>query len=242
MTGDAWDSGEAWSEARARARAEVQEALARRGEDPRDEERLDPGLSRQAKRRLLVAAAVSVLVIGVLAALLVPGIQHSKSRSAAEQKRKEQAAFATERRRIAADQRLHTAAAPGSHAALRRLPPDRLRAALVGGLETSIGADARARVAAHTLQGPILRTDCTPLAGFAGPPIGKYTCTAVNANILRGGGANVGALGYPFWAVIDFRRLSYVWCKVNPKAGEGSATSGAAVLDVPLPPRCDIGA
>jgi hypothetical protein len=67
--------------------------------------------------------------------------------------------------------------------------------------------------------------------------VGKYTCTAVNEDIRRNsGGAAVGALGYPFWAVVDFRRLSYTWCKVNPKPGEGQARGNG--LLVPLSPRC----
>ena len=106
-------------------------------------------------------------------------------------------------------------------------------------MDVDVLKNARARVRAHTLQGPIERADCSPVSGFAGPPVGKYTCTAVNAAILRRG-ATVGALGYPFWAVIDFKRLSYVWCKVNPVAGEGSATSSALALSVPVPKPCRI--
>jgi hypothetical protein len=59
--------------------------------------------------------------------------------------------------------------------------------------------------------------------------------------LRRVGGAPVGTLGYPFWAVIDFKRLSYVWCEVNPKAGEGSATATSPALVLPLPRQCDLG-
>jgi type II secretory pathway pseudopilin PulG len=202
----------------------------------------DPGMSRVAKRRLAVGALAVLVLIALGAAILVPGIQDTNRQATASQQRETQAALAAERRRIAAAQRLHAAAAPGSHAALRTLPPARLARVLRSDLEASITADARARVGRHVLQGPIERTDCTPLQGFAGPPRGKYTCTAVNQEVIRRvGGAAVGTIGYPFWAVIDFKRLSYVWCQVNPKAGEGSATSGAAALVVPLPRQCDLG-
>jgi hypothetical protein len=63
---------------------------------------------------------------------------------------------------------------------------------------------------------------------------------AVNNEILRGTSAPAGALGYPFWAIVDFRRLSYGWCKLNPQAGEGSATPRSVGLAVPLPRGCDI--
>jgi type II secretory pathway pseudopilin PulG len=258
---DGWDSAEAWSEARARARADVQSAFApqRRvcascGHEETTAARAcsrcgtpyvalrDPGMSRAAKRRLTVGALGVIVLIALGAAILVPGIQHTKSQATARQQRATRAALAAERRRIAAEQRLHAAAAPGSHSALRALPAARLAGVLRGDLEGSITADARARVGRHALQGPIERTDCAPVRGFAGPPLGKYTCTAVTQEVIRGvGGAAVGTIGYPFWAVIDFKRLSYVWCKVNPKAGEGSATSGAAALAVPLPRQCDLG-
>jgi hypothetical protein len=63
---------------------------------------------------------------------------------------------------------------------------------------------------------------------------------AVNSDILRKTAAPVGALGYPFWAMVDYRRLTYRWCKLNPRAGEGSATPGSVSLAVPLPRGCDI--
>lgn len=232
--GDPFGSDAAWSEARERARDEVRQALAGRGEPPAS--RLDPGMSPRAKRRLLIAGAATVIVLAVIAAILVPSIQTSKHHALSAEQRAAQATTAAERRRLAADQRPRAASVPGSHSALRRLPPARLEATLRTDLEASITADARARVRAHSLQGPIQRTDCSPFQGSDGrPPRARYSCTAVNNAILRSG-ATVGSIGYPFWAVVDFTRLSYTWCKVNPKPGEGEAT-GAAVV-VPLSPRC----
>ena len=194
-------------------------------------------MSPRTKRLLLLAAVGVLVLLAVLAVLLIPGIQSTKHRELSAEQRAARAAAARERVRIAAEQRPRSASAPGSHAALRRLPVARLRDVLRSDLEASITADARARVARHLLQGPIERTDCSVFGGAAGPPVGKYTCTAVNTSILRSrGGPSVGVLGYPFWAKVDFSRLSYVWCKINPKAGEGQARGTQVV--VPLSPRC----
>jgi type II secretory pathway pseudopilin PulG/ribosomal protein L37E len=257
---DTWDSGEAWSGARERARDEVRAALAPRPRVCRNcgneedatsaavcsrcgtpyMERLDPGMSRRAKRRLLIAAVATFAVLGAAAALIVPSVQHGKNQAGARERADAQAALARERRRLALDQRLHTATAPGRTAELRALPATQLTARLRSDLEGSITADARARVRAHTLQGPILRTQCSAVRGAAGPPVGKYSCVAVNTEILRNTPTAAGALGYPFWAIVDFRRLRYSWCKLNPQAGEGSATPGSVSLAVPPPRGCNI--
>ena len=256
---EAWDSDDAWAGARARTREEVRAAFAPRPRVCRNcgneettgasvcsrcgtpfVERQDPGMSRRTKRRIALGAAAAVIVLGVGAALIVPAVQRRKNEADARARAESRAAFAAERRRLALDQRLHSATAPGSPGALRALPAAQLTARLRSDLEASITADARARVRAHTLQGPILRTDCTAAAGAAGPPLGKYTCVAVNNRIVRGTGAAAGSLGYPFWAIVDYRRLRYRWCKLNPQAGEGSATPGSVSLAVPVPAGCDI--
>jgi hypothetical protein len=254
------ESRDVWSDARARARDEVRAALAPRTrvcrncghedttgahECPRCGtpyiERLDPGLSRRARRRLAIAAVATAVVLGVAAALIVPAVQRDKQRSDARSRAAARAALASERRRIALDQRLHSAAAPAPHRALRALTTADLVVRLRTDLEASITADARARVRAGTLKGPILRTRCSPVGGGGGPPVGRYSCTAVNRDIVRApGGPAAGELGYPFWAIVDFRRLSYSWCKLNPQAGEGSATPTSAALAVPVPRGCDV--
>jgi hypothetical protein len=198
-------------------------------------------MSRRARRRLVAAAVATVALLGAGAAVIVPSVQHTKRAADARSRAEARAVFARERRRIALDQRLHSAVAPGPRRALRALPAAQLTARLRSDLEASITSDARGRARAHTLQGPILRTRCSAVRGEGGPPLGKYSCVAVNSEILRDTAAPVGALGYPFWAIVDFRRLTYRWCKLNPQAGEGSATPGSVSLAVPLPRGCDIG-
>ena len=255
---DTWDSGEAWASARSRAREEVRAAFAPRprvcrtcGNEETTAARAcsrcgtpyvelrEPGMLRRTRRRAAIGALATVAVIGAAAALIVPAVQHGKRQAEARARSADRAALASERRRIALDQRLHSAAAPGPHAALRALPAAELTARLRSSLQASITADARARVRAHTLQGPVLRTECSA-AGPAGAPLARYSCVAVNTEILRGSRAAAGTLGYPFWAIVDRRRLSYRWCKLNPQAGEGSATPGSVSLAVPVPPGCNI--
>jgi type II secretory pathway pseudopilin PulG len=253
------ETRDVWSDARARARDEVRAAFAPRPRVCRNcgneettaartcsrcgapyAEMQDPGMSRRTRRRLVVAAVAAVALLGAAAAVIVPSVQDSKRRADARARIESQATFARERRRLALDQRLHSAVAPGSRARLRALPSAELAARLRSDLEASITADARARVRARTLQGPILRTQCSAVGGAAGPPLGRYSCVAVNSEILRSTPTPAGALGYPFWAIVDFRHLSYRWCKLNPQAGEGSATPGSVRLAVPLPRGCDI--
>lgn len=249
-----------WAAARERTREEVRKAFAPRrvlcrncGNEETTAARAcsrcgtpyvamqNPGMSRKARRRLVATALATVIVLGAAAALIVPSVQNGKHDANARERAAERAAFAVERKRIALDQRLHSAVAPGSPARLRALPSAELTARLRSELEASITADARARVRAQTLNGPILRTECAPFRGAGGPPLGKYSCTAVNREIVRSPGEPAaGVLGYPFWAIVDFRNLSYRWCKLNPRAGEGSATPSSAGLAVPLPRGCDI--
>jgi hypothetical protein len=256
---DTWDSAEVWSDARDRTREEVREAFAPQRRVCRNcgsedvtarracsrcgvayVELREPGMSRRARRRAAIGAALTLVALGAASLAIVPSVQQEKRTAAAHDRGRTAAAIAAERRRLAIDQRLHAAVAPGSDARLRSLPPARREALLRVDLEAAITADARARVRARLLQGPILRTDCSPVGGSGGPPAGRYSCEAVNGEILRATGARAGSIGYPFWARIDVRHLAYRWCKINPKAGEGSATPGATALVVPLPRGCDI--
>jgi type II secretory pathway pseudopilin PulG len=246
-----------WESARSRAREEVRAAFAERrvvcpgcGHEQVAEGRScshcgapyvqlrDPGMSRRTRRRILIGALAALVVLGGAAAIIVPSVQQEKHSADARARAADRAALARERRRIALDQRLHTARASGLHGLSRAQLTARLRS----DLQASITADARARAKAGTLNGPILRTQCSAASGGGGgPPLGRYSCTAVNGEIVRKTGqAPAGVLGYPFWAIVDFKHLRYSWCKLNPRAGEGSATPSAIDLAVPVPRGCDI--
>jgi hypothetical protein len=250
---DEWDSSSVWAEARARTRAEVQAAFAPKprtcpscGREEATAARncphcgasyvvVQPKLSKKAKLTI-AGATVGVLAAAGIAWLIAsPSINHSK-RSAAERAAAQQAAFVrSETKRLRIDQRLHRG---------RALTRGEKPAAIVTNLESAITADAQQRVKAGTLSGPIQGTKCEPVK--LGPLIpnavrGGYQCIAINANIPKEGhGATAmgGTLGYPFWAVVDYRRGGFAWCKINPKPGEMATRAAAPVVNPPA--GCDL--
>jgi hypothetical protein len=245
----AWDSSPEWTAARERTRADVQAAFAPRPQTCPSCGRVEataardcphcgasyvvvqPKLSRRVK--LWIAAGVAVLAaIGVVVWLLVsPSINHLK-KTAAERDAAQQAAFVRrETKRLTAEQRLHR-----GRAADRQASP----AALVTGLTTAIDADARSRVQRGLLRYPVLHVDCTPVG--LGPLVanavrGGYECVAVTASIKPG--AQIGGkIGYPFWAIVDYRRRTFAWCKINPRPGEHAISSKEPIVNPPA--GCDL--
>jgi len=171
-------------------------------------------------RAVGIGAAV-LLVLVVLTVLVgIPAVKDDNRRTAAREKAAADARVAARVRRINAEQRSHHArAAPADDVAARR--------ALVGELEASVLADARARVRAGDLKGAIRRVDCAPgRRSGAGGVVPEddlsrlragYECTAVTSDIVGHRGASVG---YPFKGVVDFRSGRLTWCKTNPPPGE----------------------
>jgi hypothetical protein len=191
-------------------------------------------------RRIGIGAAIAVVVLGALAAWLIPRVDRGKHREAAAEQRQLAALSARERRVLARDQRLHAGRASA-------LPADRAAAqrAVLVDLERAITADARARTAAGTLAGHILTTTCAPFTRgpvrVEPPPTATaagYECTAVTGEIPRSARNTAGAIGYPFWARVNFRRGTFEWCKINPRPGERGIGGEAAV--VALPAACNL--
>lgn len=246
---DEWDSSSVWAEARARTRAEVQAAFAPKrqtcpscGREEASGSRtcphcgasyvvVQPKLSKRA--RLTIAGAVAAVLAALVIAwvLTSPSINHAK-RTAAERDAAQQAAFLrSETRRLKADQRLHH----GRGAQAGERPPQ-----LVADLQSAITADSLARVKAGKFDGPIHGTTCEavkmgPLQPNAAR--GGYQCVAVNADIVKGVEVG-GQIGYPFWAVVNYRRGTFVWCKVNPKPGEKATQTHEPVVNPPA--GCDL--
>ncbi|MDX6699782.1 MAG: hypothetical protein QOF26_8 [Baekduia sp.] len=117
------------------------------------------------------------------------------------------------------------------------------RAALVTAVERRITADARARAAAHELDGPIARTECGPIlqSPDAIPDdrvltkrIGRYDCVAIKRPIVGVGGAHVADLGHAFVAALNFDTYTYTWCRNTPAQGE----RGVALVFVRLDRAC----
>jgi hypothetical protein len=184
------------------------------------------------RRARLIAVLIVVAALGLaggLVALLAPGIEHAKRYNVAALERQQAATRAAQTRIQAEQQKVRTAAVPA-----------RGRQELVVALRAQIKADARARVRAGTMAGPVLRVTC---AEYPPSPIpqsgqfGAYSCLAATRDI-KSGGSTVGALGDPFWARMDTASGRLAWCKINPLPGETAAGSEAA--SVPLSPACDL--
>jgi hypothetical protein len=244
-----WDSSPEWAAARERTRAEVQAAFAPKpqtcpscGREEATAARdcphcgasyvvVQPKLSKRAK--LWIGAGFVLLLIAGGAAWLIasPSINHLK-KTAAQREAEQQAAFVKrETARLKADQRLHRG---------RGASAGESRAALEGDLTTAISADARARVAAGTLHGPIQRTDCQVVTHGPFVPTaarGGYECIAVSSQIAKGVQVG-GRIGYPFWAIVDYRHRTFAWCKINPRGGERAIQSLEPVINPPA--ACDL--
>ena len=174
-------------------------------------------------RRLAVAGAIAAVVIAGVAAVSVPRIDESKRKGAAERARQAAAADAAERARLRADQRVHTAAAPAG-------------ADAVHALEAAITADAKARVRAKTIGGPVLSTTSTPTSAAVSqfPQSHVYKCFVKTATGLPGEGGDVIGTGYPFVATIYEKTRRLAWCKQNPHADEKGSKGDVRVRTSPV--------
>jgi hypothetical protein len=174
-------------------------------------------------RKLALWGVVGGIVIGVAAAIAVPRIDARKKEGAAERARQAAAADAAERARLRADQKVHRVVIPAG------VEP-------VAALETAITADAKARVNAKTITGPVLSTNCTPAGAtaiqFAGSRV--YKCFVKTATGLPGEGSDVLGTGYPFVATIYAKQHRAAWCKENPHADEKGSKGDVRVKLSPV--------
>lgn len=130
------------------------------------------------------------------------------------------------RRRLAEESRPHRA--HGERPAGKLSPSAELRArrGLVADVERAITRDARARVRARKLDGPVLATECK-----INPPSQRrverdlkvsaahYDCLAVTGRDPDGR----FTVGYVFDATVDYRRFTFRWSKACRPPGEGAA-------------------
>ena len=193
---------------------------------------------RLSGRRRSVAiwggTAVGVLLIVVIAVLLGDATASRDKR----QSRADARTAATERARLVILQAPHRGAAadlrpaPGATPAQRR----RARAALRARAEQAITADARARAARGEIAGPISATQCGPFLrdpravpddAVLTKAVGRYDCVAIKRAVA----GDVGSLGYPFVAALDFRRFTFVWCRNTPAQSERGKALAFVRLD-----------
>jgi hypothetical protein len=197
-------------------------------------------------RKALMWAAGVLLVVAALTALIAPRVDSAKSDRAAREARR--LAADREARRLAAihDQRPQFGAgsqrpAAGAPAATRLAA----RTALLHDAELAIGADARRRAAAGELKPVSGATRCVSAPPSARPEgdlsavRGVYDCFIAIQSIAATNRNVGGSLGYPFRAVLDFRRYRYAFCKSNPIPGERLVPDPRTVVQ--LPPACRAG-
>jgi hypothetical protein len=170
----------------------------------------------------LVLAFVSLIAVALI---IGPGIRETKSeREKAEQAERLRARNALEAR-IRREQRPRFVNGPAatSGVAARRV--------LVADASASVLANARRRVKAGTMDGPIEDVDCEPfprsVAGIGAEDstdlrYGRYSCLAVTAKFEKNESTSGGLVGHPYRVRIDFDTGRYAFCKIAGRPGEGS--------------------
>jgi hypothetical protein len=119
-----------------------------------------------------------------------------------------------------------------------RADPSLGHAGVLSRLERSILVDARARVRAKELEGPIRRVTCE----VTRRDDNVFSCTAVTDELEAAdkdpdNAVVTGVTGHPFRAVVDFPAGRYWWCKRILVPGEGGVIDPRAM--VPLPRECN---
>lgn len=178
-----------------------------------------------------VALIAVALVIG-------PDIRQAKSeRERAEQQERLRARVAREAR-IRREQRPRFMEGPAATAGVAA------RQRLLDAASASVLADARRRVAAGRLRGPIREIDCEPfprnVAGVGAEDsteqrFGRYACLAVTAEFTETESTSGGLLGHPYRMRIDFDTGRYAFCKISGRPAEGQLKRR---LGVTVPPVC----
>jgi hypothetical protein len=189
-----------------------------------------PPISLRAK--LLTLAGLGLAAV-ILVTVVIPAISDSKSRTATRERLAHEAFVRRERARLIAEQTAHHGRSPGA-ARLHAAGDDAAaRAALRASALADVDRDARSRVAAGKLDGPILDVSCDYEAHDAGPRV-HLDCLAVTARLVEGK-ANTTRVGHPFLVAGSVRDGRYAWCKENAPPGEGA--TGTSVF-VPPPADC----
>ena len=184
-----------------------------------------PGwLWRRMPRWAKAALVLSLVGLIALALIIGPDIRETKSeREQAEQQQRERAHKANEAR-LRREQRPRFVNGPAATSGV----PARRR--LVDAASASMLADARRRVAAGQLRGPIEGVECEPfprnVAGIGADDstelrYGRYHCLAVTAKFEETENTSGGLLGHPYRVRIDFDTGRYAYCKIAGRPGEG---------------------
>jgi hypothetical protein len=183
--------------------------------------------------RIALVAIVAVAVATVAASW--PSVQREREAGERERAREAAASRAAQRRAIVEDQRPRRATLPpGTRARIRAAGglTDASAALLVGELlESAITRDARLRVRAGSLAGPVLETTCDPVRVRS--KLGaNYNCF-VRTDSRRAVG-RVYSSGYRFSARAQLPAGRLAWCKENPRPLHPTTY----VISVPISSEC----
>ncbi|MEA2127079.1 MAG: hypothetical protein QOI80_3861 [Solirubrobacteraceae bacterium] len=233
------ESHDPWEAARERQREEVKAIFAARAGAPVEDRRREFRLSR---RNLAIVGAV-LAALAVATALIVPALRDSAAEVRAKDAAAQAKLVAAEKARITREQKPHFAPGP------QRRPGEPAlahRARLLDAGAAIITADARERMQAGTLDGPVAGTECTPFPSTAtrrqqeaDPSIAanRYECIAYERHFPLSeleGKARTGIIGVPYWLVVDYDKASFAYCRLIPRAGEG----GKPLAFVPVQHAC----
>jgi hypothetical protein len=155
-------------------------------------------LWRRTGSRVRIGVAIACVLAVAGTVVLVPAIDDARQQRAAAERREAELARARHERELLAEQR-------------PRFGRISSRAAALDELSGAITADARRRVRAGALNGPIRRVECEPFPRGVDPSRsgGRYSCLAVTSQFEG------GAIGHPYRAMIDFETGRYAFCKIS---------------------------
>jgi hypothetical protein len=188
-------------------------------------------------RKLAFWTAAGLVVLGAALAIMVPRIDQGKARRTAAANAVSARIRESEHRRIVAEQtprrgadvalRPHTGASPVVQQGARQQ--------LVSHIAAAVLADAKQRVVQHTVPFPVSGpATCAPHPGTnLSGRFGVLDCFVVAAKIKKTANTAPGEAGYPFRAIVDFRRFTYTWCKVEGIPGEMSIPDPRLVVALP---------
>jgi hypothetical protein len=212
-----------WSGAGESTRQEVREIFARHARasdqaetDAEVRRRPLPNLFRLPAQlwRLLpplgrLAVGLTLAALAALAAVLVPPALDNAGENRENQRRAAAANLEEIRRTLIADQR--------PRRATLSLPAGALPAEIARHVAERVMADARTRVSAGTLEGPIERTSCRPVRRSQEAGSLVLTCLAEQFR-ERGAYRDRDVVsGYRFRARVTLASGAVAWCKENPR-------------------------
>jgi hypothetical protein len=185
-----------------------------------------------------VVVALLPFAIIALILLLGPGIDESKDRraQAEREQRAQQAAERVAQLRAEQRPRFERGTPAGGDVAAR--------SALVATVPVAVQADARQRVAAGALDGPIRSVECEPYPRSVdgrgahldpSQPTGRYSCLAVTRAVPATEHNEASSIGHPYRVLVHFDTGRFAFCKVSGRPGEGSI---GRHIPVPVPEAC----